>query len=176
MNNFRSRKKIPQTERRRIILLFIYSRLLFSCTWEGHATLFCYSPICYSVGFASRFTRSRVYLSIAPSGLGKALTFSPTTWRIQAKEEKQPRTWGKGRFQVPLTTDKQPRSWAISKIVFLKNTPSIRSDLQRARITIENGWQLPIFVFFRVLFCFGRTRRGALKQLLVSDWIFRKWE
>lgn len=32
----------------------------------------------------------------------EVLTFAPTTWRIQAREGKQPRKWGKGgRFQVP---------------------------------------------------------------------------
>lgn len=53
-------------------------------------------------------TLSLVYLSIAPSGLGKALTFSPTTWRIQAKEEKQPRTWGKDGFKFPLLQINNP--------------------------------------------------------------------
>lgn len=116
-NDFRARKN---TSKRRIIFLFIYSRLLFSSTWEGHATLFLFSLVRYSVGFESRFAPSCVYLSIAPSGLGKALTFPPTTWRIQAKEEKQPRTWGKGGLKFPLLQINNPAAGLHPKSYFQK--------------------------------------------------------
>lgn len=107
----------------------------------------------------------------------KSSIFTPTTWRIQAKEEKQPRKWGKGRFQVPLTTDKQHRQIDITERRKRKQITSADIFLKK-RIGYEYNSILNVrcIYFFGALFFFEWDTKGALKPLVVSDWIFGKWE
>lgn len=155
------------------IHLFIYdyvftlSRLVLWSLWEEPDTLSLYQ---LSVVRAVRFRAGCIYF--CASRVRSDNMENPSERRKTSGDMGQG-----GRFQVPLTTHKQPQLWALSKRRYSTRSARARSVCASACIgSEESDKKTPLCDLFSHCFAFVGLSGGALKRLLVSDWMSGKWE